>query len=69
MPQVQLSSPVVMSKGPAELVEHLRKQNLAHVHLLYPNRLGADLAIPLLFAPPTSFSRPSTSTAHLWSRQ
>ena len=51
-PQVQLNSPVVMSTGPAELGVHLRKQNLADVHLLYPNRVGADLAIPLLFVPP-----------------
>ena len=41
-----------MSTGPAELGVHLRKQNLADVHLLYPNRVGADLAIPLLFVPP-----------------
>ena len=46
----------MLSTGPAELGVHLRKQNLADVHLLYPNRMGADLAIPLLFAPPPHFS-------------
>ena len=69
---MQLNSPVVMSTGPAELGVHLRKQNLADVHLLYPNRVGADLAIPLLFVPPPPpppIFRFYASTAHLWSRQ
>ena len=49
---MQLNSPAVMSTEPAELGVHLHKQNLADV--IYSNLIGwgADLAIPLLFAPP-----------------
>ena len=47
----QIHIPRFFKPGPAELGVHLRKHNFADVHFLYPNRVGADIAIPLLFAP------------------